>query len=734
MAFWRENLRQVEPLALPLLLSIFVAAALAVPDQIHEIYRTIAQDLAEQKANPLAYRELILAVLGIVAVSFATWLTARQAVMLAGRAKCDHASLVRWALCWVPRLLATVPPIAAAVGLLHARVDSEVVERMRNLLQDVFVDQFLKDGHQLPLAKELSRSELKELMTFNDLLLVFAIGLIILAVVVFLIVLLLDRSATVRVSLRPSLAYALGVVLFGAAIIVLFLSSPVLVPQQIGIIGLFGLFLCVLLFATTQLQTLGVVIALLITILLSAFDLNDNHAIRVVQSENPSGSAQTTIKNAFARWWETRKDQAKFQAGQRYPVYVVAAQGGGIYAADHVAEFLAGMQDLCPNFAHHLFAISGVSGGSVGATAFASLTRELGDLKEPSSAEGTCFPPQEGRRPTFFVDTITEVFRRDLLSPLGASLFFPDFFQRFIPVPIGRFDRARPLEYAFEEAYARGIEESGLGRKLAHPAQTLAVPFLNHWDPKTYPDTPALVLNTTEVESGERRVISPFIFEGSGLGFLPIWSDDLPPPGEHQITLPLSTAAFLSARFPWITPAAWFQDVTDDECSTRKVRLVDGGYFENSGVATAADIIEGLIESIGSEDLAARIDITLIVFSSAGFQTPRHYGWAESLEPIRAMLNTRSARAGIEIDKALKRLRSLSSQSVGVSAQLVKLELQGYGYPLPLGWRLSPVTRHLISYQDGLALECDQKDEDAVKRGKGIKAGCVKKLIYDKLK
>ncbi|MFX4370007.1 hypothetical protein ABTA37_19955, partial [Acinetobacter baumannii] len=33
---------------------------------------------------------------------------------------------------------------------------------------------------------------------------------------------------------------------------------------------------------------------------------------------------------------------------------------------------LARMQDLCPTFHHHLFAISGVSGGSIGASTFAA--------------------------------------------------------------------------------------------------------------------------------------------------------------------------------------------------------------------------------------------------------------------------------------------------------------------------------------------------------------------------
>jgi hypothetical protein len=33
--------------------------------------------------------------------------------------------------------------------------------------------------------------------------------------------------------------------------------------------------------------------------------------------------------------------------------------------------------------------------------------------------------------------------------------FLPDFFQRFVPEPFESFDRARPLEIAFEEAYAQ---------------------------------------------------------------------------------------------------------------------------------------------------------------------------------------------------------------------------------------------------------------------------------------
>ncbi|MFX7866411.1 hypothetical protein ABTK37_20655, partial [Acinetobacter baumannii] len=72
---------------------------------------------------------------------------------------------------------------------------------------------------------------------------------------------------------------------------------------------------------------------------------------------------------------------------QKFPLYVVAAEGGGIYAATHAASFLAEIQDMCPGFSHHLFAISGVSGGSVGAAVFNALTRDFDWSKYPEDLQ-----------------------------------------------------------------------------------------------------------------------------------------------------------------------------------------------------------------------------------------------------------------------------------------------------------------------------------------------------------
>ena len=66
------------------------------------------------------------------------------------------------------------------------------------------------------------------------------------------------------------------------------------------------------------------------------------------------------------------------------------------------------------------------------------------------------------------------------------------------------------LEYSLEESYNRLT----LYKKVlnAEKVGVLARSYISHWQPKKRPYQPALVLNTTEVGSGTRRVFSPFIF------------------------------------------------------------------------------------------------------------------------------------------------------------------------------------------------------------------------------
>ena len=98
----------------------------------------------------------------------------------------------------------------------------------------------------------------------------------------------------------------------------------------------------------------------------------------------------------FMEWLEARHDRilhyGETHGGAKYPVFVVAAQGGGYYAAYHSALFLARLQDQCPQFAEHTFGISSVSGGSLGAAVFSEAVRNKAIPIDKETAELTCQP------------------------------------------------------------------------------------------------------------------------------------------------------------------------------------------------------------------------------------------------------------------------------------------------------------------------------------------------------
>jgi hypothetical protein len=285
------------------------------------------------------------------------------------------------------------------------------------------------------------------------------------------------------------------------------------------------------------------------------------------------------------------------------------------------------------------------------------------------------------------------------LTPLVGAALFPDFLQRFLPFPVKQFDRARALQEGFSSAW-NSVDAVHNDSTQLNPFKQ---PFLSMW--KATGATPALLLNVTNVERGTRSALAPFgLVEGlggtgnltesffqtlgekdfygmNGLGFL---RPDATTEGIKDLTL--STAVSLSARFPWITPAATltFHDPQDTS------RFVDGGYFENSGIEGAVDLISTIKDpSYGSSKLKVRL--YLIVVNSAGYGTDSWNGLGEILSPIRAMLGTRETRGNLAVSRAM------DNRAAPVSLILLDLD----AFPTPLGWQLSKASRLAIAEQSG---------------------------------
>ena len=557
-----------------------------------------------------------------------------------------------------------------------------------------------------------------------------------------------------------SWTYILTGCLFFILLLVAFKIIPPL-ADRIGSVSIVALFLIVFVLWSSVIFYLGysnkipiIAILLIIAIASSFFDWNDNHPLRELAQKDKASQTQedkapqtfSGLEESFKSWIESRSNEIeKFSTVHKYPIYIVSAQGGGIYAAYHAALTLSRLHDSYPTFTKNVFAISGVSGGSLGAAVFSSLV-------ETKKADETLHHDLGA-----IEQKAHEVLDHDFLAPLLAAGLFPDFVQRFIPHPFNFVDRARGLEYAFEQSWDHAQDkwdESNKNQKDPYDPQKdnpLRNSYYEHWKPKG--TAPALVLNTTVVETGDRLVLSPFKID------LPTLKDIRTvacKKDKKDLDFPLSTAAILSARFTLVTPVGWF-----DRCDNRKdgeveaknpsqkARLADGGYFENSGISTAFEIGKRLEEILKKDIEGRKIKVIyLAITDQSPPEIPKAGGFNEEMSPIFASLSTREARgrsavAQVEylVDGANADPNStndLSFQEKYAKHRFRQFYLHDVDlvdgkafskFKPPLGWFLSKYSQDFIKKQIGYKNEENCPDDLT----KGSHNTCVFRSIKEEL-
>ncbi|HEV7506678.1 MAG TPA: hypothetical protein VGS07_17420 [Thermoanaerobaculia bacterium] len=418
---------------------------------------------------------------------------------------------------------------------------------------------------------------------------------------------------------------------------------------------------------------------LLLLVVFSGF--NDNHAVRTLDGGLPV--QRQTVDKKFDDWYG--RLAAKYPAEGTHPVFIVATEGGGVRAAYWTASVLTAIQDQAPQFSDHLFAISSVSGGSLGATVFTALVADGARTGVQDDCRGT----MNNRS---YRLAARQMLSYDFLAPTLASMLHADFVQRFLPIGFIP-DRAKALETGWENAWrtrlttANGPDEffsGGLLKMYADRADVLL---------------PSLFLNSTSVERGNRVIASNCDLRD---GQIPDAADLFATLGRD---LRLSTAAHNSARFTYVSPAGSVHEPKGERNGKLLEHVVDGGYFENSGAATAADIIAILQKNQNSRPFT--IHLILIKFaerlSDASQKCETHPMPApgptrflnETLSPLRALLATRGARGVLAYTEAL-RLPVVPHQFILTQASK--------GIILPLGWLLSGRTRNAIDLQIGPTL------------------------------
>ena len=177
----------------------------------------------------------------------------------------------------------------------------------------------------------------------------------------------------------------------------------------------------------------------------------DNHRVgrRALIAETSGATDRPTLAGAFKRW----ADQQPVGPNRKKTMVLIAVQGGASRAGYWTAVALAQLQTAAAkatgkdgkpiDFGSHVFAITSVSGGSVGAIGYAAVLK---------TAPPNVRTPATDTDAATFTGELLGFSGRDALGPALTGTLFSDLLYRFLPLWLLP-DRAETLERAWEEAW-----------------------------------------------------------------------------------------------------------------------------------------------------------------------------------------------------------------------------------------------------------------------------------------
>ncbi len=410
----------------------------------------------------------------------------------------------------------------------------------------------------------------------------------------------------------------------------------------------------------------GIPIVMIFVVLMFLFSMsNDNHEIRTLSDYRPE--LRPTLEQALTDWHDAHCD-----ADACEPFILVATAGGGIRAAYWTGTVLGNLHDASEGrLADHLFAVSGVSGGSVGATIYRTvIANQKTDVTEP----------------------IQKILGEDYLGPVAAGMLYKDAVQRLLPLPLFA-DRAEIFEKGLEVGYNNAMARAGVNLDSSF-IKTTAL-GINPW--------PALFLNSTWSENGRRIVAASLRTDAyappRGSQFL--YKDLLNTLGSD---MRLSTAAHNSARFPFVSPPGGWRPVAEEQQKWQ--RLQDGGLFENFGAETLLEIAD-FAEKLWQEKWGMVLRPYVILISSdptlpknfADFPANKPLPFAyELLSTLHTYATTRNGR-GIEAAAKLREWVNKRQSDPGMPHfyHLRMCASNGKDHDPPLGWFLSQTAQTRIN-------------------------------------
>lgn len=412
------------------------------------------------------------------------------------------------------------------------------------------------------------------------------------------------------------------------------------------------------------------IVAIIMGLFTSPYQLRKETAQQKAYSNRPD------LKTFAYNWITARKTE--IENTDTFKVYFVLADGGASRSGYWVAGALGRLEtDTKHEFSKHLFCLSGASGGSVGNAVYYALLDE--GMKDKTIHNGD------------YSLMARNYLKSDFLSYTLSHMLGPDFFRHILPLHL-TVDRSAALEKSMENPNFNDT----VGKLFAKPYSQY-VSSLSDKQPIFY-------INTTRVNDGNPGVVSNIALNRSFtsridvLAMMDTIGDNKGPFGDIH----LSTAAVLSARFPYISPAA---DISHNY-------FVDGGYFDNSGAGIVMETIAGLKEIFNSPEFDSlptqKLQFNIIHLSNSE-RTPYkanriHPMLNDIATPLLTLANSYGSQTNVNNDRLRAFIRAYANNNCTTCWTTVNLYDRNPAVDkdtntFSMNWVISATTLHRMDYR-----------------------------------
>jgi hypothetical protein len=456
-----------------------------------------------------------------------------------------------------------------------------------------------------------------------------------------------------------------------------YLSLPLLLSGIVFYILLFTILIRVSL--RTRINFVFFIVAAALVV--AAVAPSDYHSVATTEPATATKTNKPVELDTYFKGWLLSRQKEIDELPGEYPIFLVNSYGGGIKAAAFTNMSISWLNAQLINtshnhkgFEHYVFSYSGASGGTIGAAVQCAYTARNLD---------------KGAQP-YNLDAFSNFYHHDFLTPVLGSMLGRDILGGIIP-PAPWDDRS-----AIQEKIWAGFGQKTLGIDLGQD-------FDKIWDTsaanRARYEVPLLFSNTLNVDDGLKGIMAPVKLPQQDFPGIISIRDRLA--GKR---ISLATGAFLSARFPFISPSGKMG---------AGYHFMDGGGKDNSGAATSEAIFLSLartaIRCTGGPDtcfsrLVKKCRFYFVSITNSPFYDPDTRKLVanrfEPISPLVGLVNSGIYGNAQTADATLKyRYGADTTQFRGISPDYCNIWITGYCISdgkkgmfkpvLPLGWQIS---------------------------------------------